>query len=362
MESYGALLRNAREEKKLSIEAVERETTISKQYIEALENESTEIFHGEAYLVGFLRNYAEFLELDSHRLIHLYRNMMIQESPVPEGLIEKPRPRFLIPGIVGGSIALVLIAVLSIYFSISYKNRIERERNYAVSEKNQQKIYEISDKPMNERVYIGDQITFNAKDGAIVLTVASDTNSRLGLTTPVGVQYFELSETRELDLDGDAAVDIVVDVWEISSNDQSRGAEVYIVKKSDVPVQEVPANTITVAKTSSSVNYTHQILEDNRAYPFSIDAYFRNPCVFRYECDRKTSVENYYTTRDSITFQANNAIRLWMSNGNTVKLQVVADGIPHELEIEKAGECIVEDIKWIRSDDGRYRLVVVPLD
>ena len=84
MESYGALLRNAREAKRLTLEAVERETSISKDFLEGLENENTEVFHGEAYLVGFLRNYAEYLELDSKKLISLYRNMMIQESPVPK--------------------------------------------------------------------------------------------------------------------------------------------------------------------------------------------------------------------------------------------------------------------------------------
>ena len=83
MESYGALLKAAREEKKLTLESIESETSISKEFLEALENENTEIFHGEAYLVGFLRTYAEYLELDSKKLISLYRNMMIQESPVP---------------------------------------------------------------------------------------------------------------------------------------------------------------------------------------------------------------------------------------------------------------------------------------
>ena len=28
----------------------------------------------------------------------------------------------------------------------------------------------------------------------------------------------------------------------------------------------------------------------------------------------------------------------------------------------KAGEVVVEDIKWIRTDEGRYRLVVEGLD
>ncbi|MBO4404335.1 MAG: helix-turn-helix domain-containing protein, partial [Treponema sp.] len=37
MESYGALLRNAREAKRLTLETVERETSISKDFLEGLE-------------------------------------------------------------------------------------------------------------------------------------------------------------------------------------------------------------------------------------------------------------------------------------------------------------------------------------
>ena len=73
-------------------------------------------------------------------------------------------------------------------------------------------------------------------------------------------------------------------------------------------------------------------------------------------------VENYYTNGDVVTMTANNKVRLWLSNGNTVKFQVIAATQTYELEIAKAGECVVEDIKWIRTDDGKYRLVVEPID
>lgn len=361
MESYGALLRTRREEKKLTLETVERETSISKEYLEGLENENTEVFHGEAYLVGFLGNYAEYLELDSKKLISLYRNMMIQESPVPEGLIEKPKSTYLVPIIVSSCVAVVIASFLIVYFSVYRKKQIEKQNSYAVSEKVQQKTYELTDKPINARVYIGDKIIVPAKDGNVTLTVASDTDSKLGLNTPIGMQYFELSETRELDIDGDAAIDFVLDVWEISSNDQSRGAEVYIVRKDEKAVAEVADNTIIPMQQKENVNQT-LILEDNRAYPFTLNASFRKPCVFRYEVDRKNSVENYYTNGDVVTMTANNKVRVWISNGNTVKFQVIAASQTFELEIGKAGECIVEDIKWIRSDDGRYRLVVEPID
>ncbi len=362
MESYGALLRQTRESKKVTVEAAAKETSISQHYIEALEGENTAAFHGEAYVVGFLRNYADYLGLDSQRLIKLYHAQLVQESPVPESLIEKPRPQYFIPVLVTGALAVVAVVVLLVlYFAVYRPKQIAKQNEYAVSNKVQLKTYELDDKPLNERLYVGDQIMVPTHGGNVMLTVASDTDSRLGIQTPMGLQYFELSETRELDIDGDSAVDLVVDVWEISSNKTSRGAEVYIMLKDGSALTENIDSTsiplIATEKTAETV-----VLEDNRAYPFTLNASFRNPCVFRYEVDRKESVENYYTNGDAVTMTANNKVRVWISNGNTVKFQIIAGGRSHDLEIGKAGEVIVQDIKWIRTDDGRYRLVVEGLD
>lgn len=361
MESYGTLLRQAREAKKIDISRVERETSISRQYIEALENENTAAFHGEAYLIGFLKNYAEYLELDSEKLLHLYHNVVIQESPVPEGLIQKPRPAYFVPAIVGGIILAIALALLIVYFTVIRKEKLAKQHTYAISEKVQQKVYELSDKPMNTRVYVGDQILVPSHGGNIILTVASDTDSKLGLQTPQGLQYFELSETRELDIDGDNLIDLIIDVWEISSNSESRGAEVYIMIKDENFIAE-SVDTMSIPLMNQENKIQTMILEDNRAYPFTLNASFRNPCIFRYVVDRRDSVENYYTNGDVVTMTANNKVRVWISNGNTVKFQLVAASQTYELEIGKAGEVIVQDIKWIRTDSGRYQLVVENID
>ena len=59
---------------------------------------------------------------------------------------------------------------------------------------------------------------------------------------------------------------------------------------------------------------------------------------------------------------ANNGIRLWMSNCNTLKFSIIADSKSYDLEIGKAGQVLVEDIKWIKDTDGKYKLVVIELD
>ena len=62
MDSYGEILRNAREEKNLNIEKISREISIESKYLTGLEEEDNGVFPGEAYMVGFLRNYSNYLE------------------------------------------------------------------------------------------------------------------------------------------------------------------------------------------------------------------------------------------------------------------------------------------------------------
>lgn len=62
--SIGELLRTKREEQKLTLEEVHRHTKISMEVLKSLEQDDLESFESEAYLKGFLRNYAQFLKHD----------------------------------------------------------------------------------------------------------------------------------------------------------------------------------------------------------------------------------------------------------------------------------------------------------
>ena len=62
MDSYGSILKSARENKGLEIEDASKSLTIESRYIRALEEEDSATFPGEAYLIGFLKNYSNFLD------------------------------------------------------------------------------------------------------------------------------------------------------------------------------------------------------------------------------------------------------------------------------------------------------------
>ena len=201
MDSYGEILKKAREEKKLDIVTAARETSISEAFIKGLESEDLGAFPGEAYMLGFMRNYAEFLNVSPECVSNLYRAKKLQESPVPEGLIVHEKPWFFWPVIFTSS-ALFLVAVFVVLYIFVFNKKTDEMSEVVVDKNVTTKKYELTDKVFSGRLYTGDKIIYPSKNGKIVLTV-NDTLSSFGLQCPVGTLYTDLAEEADLDIDGD---------------------------------------------------------------------------------------------------------------------------------------------------------------
>lgn len=371
MESYGEILRRTREEKNISLEEIERGTAITKTYINSLEEERSDDFPGESYFVGFLTNYCEFLGLKPEEILRLYHVKKIQESPVPIELTKKHRPKFLLPLIIVSlSVLLIGIGVYLYSFVFNFPEKI-RNRVQQPVEKEKIHQYQFTGKSETKRFYRGDQILYPTKQGTgnIVITVG-DTKGKLALLMPSGTQIVELSEERDLDVDGDGFADIIVYLSDISTDDESHGAEVRLIEKktenSLVELNENESGTelSEIPSASSVKNNSKRIVihEDTRAYPFTTNVTFRGSCLFRYKSDRNTYVEDYFKNGDQVAVNSNNGTRLWMSNNNALKIRVIAGLSSYDLEVGRAGEVKAEDIKWVRDSDGKYRLVLIELD
>jgi transcriptional regulator with XRE-family HTH domain len=363
MDSFGEILHNTRVQKNLDLDKVAREISIDKRYLQGLEEEDNSVFPGEAYMIGFLRNYSNYLELNTELMLKLYNNKKIQESPVPVELISPPKPTWLMPAVIIPA-ALVFLVILIVSILLIRKSRMEDDPSVVVSSKVQAKQYDIGDAKITERVYKGDQFLFPSDNGPIVLTVR-ETRSSFGLDTPSGVFYTDLADEQEVDINGDSVPDLIIYVSDLSYTDETRGVEVSILARhgvassttTDVYVEDIPF--------IADVKNTHPqkvLLEDNRPYPFTINASFISPCLFRDKVDFSDSVETYFTKGEVFTANPHNAIRLWLSNSESVKINIVADTKTYSLDIGKAGHVLVEDIKWIKDNEGRYRLVVFELD
>lgn len=81
--TLGSIFRSARTKADISLEQAEVETRIRLKYLEALESGDYQSLPAEAYNVGFVRCYAEFLHLNPEKIIRLYREERSQKRLLP---------------------------------------------------------------------------------------------------------------------------------------------------------------------------------------------------------------------------------------------------------------------------------------
>ena len=118
MGDLGQLLQETREQKGVSLEQVEEATRIRQKFLKALEEENYTALPAEAYVKGFLRNYALYLGLDPEEVLALYegRDAKGKAAPAKPGFFEPmdislAAPPWLTPDLVIG--ALLIVALLA---------------------------------------------------------------------------------------------------------------------------------------------------------------------------------------------------------------------------------------------------------
>ena len=89
MDSVGAILKAAREEKNLSFDQVSSGTHILSSYIQALEENRFQDLPGEAYCTGFIRMLARYYGLDSSKLAAQFRGIPEEEKSEPDSKPKK---------------------------------------------------------------------------------------------------------------------------------------------------------------------------------------------------------------------------------------------------------------------------------
>ena len=80
------------------------------------------------------------------------------------------------------------------------------------------------------------------------------------------------------------------------------------------------------------------------------------------ERDRRERKEQYFQRAEELSITAQNGIRIWASNAQAARFQVIGGGRTVPVEIGAGGEVVVVEIRWIRDDDGRFRLVLIRLE
>ena len=76
-------LREARERQHITLSTIERETKIKKEFLEAIEKGNFTKLPSESYALGFVKNYAKYLNLPMGTIVPLFRREYNERMHVP---------------------------------------------------------------------------------------------------------------------------------------------------------------------------------------------------------------------------------------------------------------------------------------
>ena len=128
--SVGEYLKKVRIKKNIKIQTVSKELHISFFYLNAIENDEFSKTPGGAFTVGYIRAYANYLNLDSNEIVNKFKTQVtLSEIPEP---IELPKPVevFYSPIKI---ISFFIIVSISITFYVLFIDKFNSQPEYAIT-------------------------------------------------------------------------------------------------------------------------------------------------------------------------------------------------------------------------------------
>jgi cytoskeleton protein RodZ len=366
MESIGEKLRLARERNNLTIDQVARETHVAKRFLKALEDEDFGQFPGETYAMGFLRSYSEYLGLNAEEIIGIYRNIKIQEQPLPMNELLESKPRLPSLRIVLFAVAAVL-ALAAVGYLVYRASARAAGPETSVQKPSASGAAELvfQDDVRTQWFSQGDTIVvpLNGKNYRVVVFAVGDS---LTLKVPGGTADLGLGKERYIDLDGDSSPDLRV-VW----NDVDRGAPVkrvnlglYRTTGQAAAVSDASAAIPTAAGTAPATVRADTfkplaLTQAAQAGLFTLDFTFKNDCYFRYAVDAADREDRFFQKGEQFSIDtARKQVTIWLSNAGAARMRVQG----RDFELGDLGEVATRRIAW-QSDasSGGYVLQISPL-
>ena len=378
MESIGAKLQGTRESKGYSIEQVARETHIAKRFIEAMEAEDFSAFPGEPYLLGFLRTYANFLDLDGDELVTLYKNTQIQEAPPPmEELLDtkgsSPWKTILLVAsvvvVLGAGIAIALGTGL--FAESPADEGAVAEAPVETEEEPEEQIVTTSitltDEFLEQRFREGTRLDIPVGGDTYPLTIAA-INEGVTLRTPLALELVSPGQEESFDMSGDGDTDVRVVVRDIVQGD-----EPTVVMRVDRVVaspsgsgqsptraigEETDTPVIGTSSEPSRIEPTTIIAEFEEQQEYFVEIEFRGYTLFRYLINGEERNQQYMQSGDVFRTGVNGEILLWFSNAGSARVRAAG----RELPFGDAGEVAIGLLRWRNNEaTGRVQLEKIPV-
>lgn len=133
--TLGEKLRQAREERGISISEVAEQTRISAHYLESIENDDYRPLPGGIFNKGFVKSYAKFIDIDEQEALQDYARLIAANDNGSDGELKLYKPEVLtddrsvgsmIPTIIVAVIILGLMTVGVLYLVDYLRNRPEK--------------------------------------------------------------------------------------------------------------------------------------------------------------------------------------------------------------------------------------------
>lgn len=386
MKSIGEHLAGAREEKGFSFDQVVHDTNISREYIHALEEDDFDFFPAEAYLIGFLRNYSEYLGLDPSRMVGIYKNFIISEEPVPMDLLlgkkktapekkepidefdvsHKSMPRWIVP-IIAVAVVCVVAGVLFLPSLLNQGKEVELKPEVSLEKTGEiptsPKEFFLTEDTLDITVTTGDKINVSTGSRLVsFIVILTEVEKSLSYLDGENVK-------KKMDLEKDMEQVILIEgnngVY-FYIKDVSAEKVVLIAQKVSVDEKIESEISDKVAAESSTVEITPERIAEkivivSEAYPaaYELDVFFRGDGLFRYKADNKQVVERFYQAGERLEIDVNRFINLWISNAGIVDLKISGK----EINAGGNGQVSVRSVKWIKNNEtGKYELIILPFD
>lgn len=382
MKSIGEHLKAAREEKGFSDDQVVHDTNISREYIHALEDDNFDFFPAEAYLIGFLRNYSEYLGLDPSKMVGIYKNFKISEEPVPMDLLlgkkkaapekndpgdefeisRKSLPRWAIPL---AAITLI-IGVAAVLFFSSFLNR-DAEVKPVVEvvepieeESRTPKEFFLTEETLDITVSSGDiiNVSTGSKPLSFMVDLSDSEQSLVYRDRENTPQKLELVKDLEQVILVEESKGVYFYVKQVSSRSATIIAQKVSVDDPAISADNVEIETVEIPDVPAIVNKERTVIM-TETYPtaYEVDAFFRGDGLFRYKSDDQPSVERFYQAGERLKFDVNRSVTLWISNAGIIDLKISGN----EIKAGGNGQVVVRSVKWINNNEtGKYELVILP--
>ena len=377
MESIGDRLKSAREAKKLSVRDVARETNISPAYIEALETEDFDHFPGETYIVGFLRNYAEYLKLDADEIIQSYKGYIIGESATPlEELTRPARPAFSLDivsmfqnnrkifyaagGLVVLIILLLLIRAISTDVNIEGDDSISNIKSEYADKQHADGIENIHNLKLSDDggmvlVFQKEAVQFMV-DTKEVLFIARDVKSD---SVMIEILPGKVNEKLEIDKPKTVTLPEVPRkiTFTLKALTENRAKiQVSIEKKTgDEPTA---AEATTSPEPAANVDTTRVVAQNEKNLKIVFDAEFTGKTYVDIYLDGTKKSQSFYVAGDKMRWEAAQSIQIKIGNAGGIKARINGK----EYKFGLPGQVVNKVIKWQRDPNNPTAFIIVLKD